>query len=342
MDSNNLDDSVVDYGDSTLNDTENQILSVFDDPPAPAPEPEPEPEPKGDDTVTPETDSEEEELTRNADGALVRKDGTIVAEAGKERREFVQQKREERATRQLAAAREELTQLRSTVEQLQKSNTLAQQYNLQPSELQAGMQIMSEFRNNPVAVAQWALKETLAMGYNLKQIVGEGDASVEMQAIRKMIDERVGPVVDQQRATSQEQEQRQAALRQYNEFMQKHEHADVHEDALASLMQKEPGLSADAAYWRLREFASRMQLDFAQPLGPQLRTKMERQQQPQTQSAPASAPPRQQQVQQPAMAPMPNGASPNTPVQSAQQMFADPSSDWDAIVADSMRAAGMQ
>lgn len=349
-----IDEQVVDYGDPSLNSTEADIMGAFEDDeqtgetPAPSQDGEGQtqetgepPAPEGQDTAS--GGDNEPQGGEGDDGALRRRDGTVVAESGKERREFIEQRKEERATRQLALARQELETLRKQVDDSRVLNDMPKQLGLETNEVQAGLQIMSQFKQDPMAVAKWALQETLSMGYNLSQIVGEGQDSVEMRAIRKMIDDRVGPVVDQQRTTAQEQEARQAAMREYNTFMAQHEHADVHEDALAQLLERDSSLTPSSAYWRLREFATRQGLDFAQPLGPQLREKMQqgRQQQAPAQQAPASAPPSTP-AQQPVTAPMPNGASPLTPQQSAEPTYADPNDDWESIIAASMRSAGMR
>lgn len=361
----NGEDHGFDFGDPAFNDTEQQIMDGVEPPSdepqdtdatPPAQQQTPtEPASAGDDADTDKArqsgegeppaqqqpaQTQQRSDRPNADnkGNLVDGQGNVIAAAGRERRIF---ENNERLVKQNRSLNQELTALRQSNEQVQQLMAQPAQLGLTPQDVQAAYQIMGEFKKNPMSVAQWALKETLAMGYNLQQIVGEGEGSIEMQAIAKMIDNRVGPVVDKQQQTQQNIAAQQAAMREYNTFIQTHEHALVHEDALAQLLERSPGLTPDGAYWRLHSYAQQHGLDFSQPLGPQIAAKQQAaQQQPAPQGQPAT-PPAQQRPVQSSAAPMPNGASPTNQQQSAQPMFADPNTEWDDIIGQSMRDAGM-
>lgn len=345
----------MDFGDPAFNDTEADIMGAFDEPQdtdaealteedieaepaadtAPqdgagagedgADEPSERPEPartNGHDGSRPRAD---------ADGNLLDANGKIIATAGRERRIFEQN---DRLKRHVSHLEQQVQQLQNNAQQIDQIAGMPAQHGLSPQDVNAGMRIMSEFKRDPMAVAKWALQETLALGYNLKQIVGDGAGGIEMQAIAKMIDDRVGPVVQKTQQQTEQERARDVATQQYNAFMAKHDYADVHEDALAAMIKQNDQLTPETAYWQLREYAARHQLDFTQPLGPQ----MQQRQQP----APArhvSQP--QPQPQQRPSAPMPAGVAPAAAPQT-QNPFADPNSDWEDIIADSMRAAGMQ
>lgn len=355
---NGLEDG-IDFGDPTLNDTEAGIMEGFDDgtptddagqaqpdaeaPTEAAPQGDEQPDAGGSAQPAPAEGGQAQpaqqqqpaptgqphgRLQSDKDGNLIDAAGKVVATAGRERRIFEQNDRLKKHSHNLET---QVSQLRAEAEKINQIAGMPAQHGLGASEVEMGMKIMADFKNNPLSVAQWALKETLAMGYNLKNIIGEGEAGIEMQAIARMIDQKVDPVVQQTQQRTQQDTAQQAARQQYDAFMAKHEHAGQHEDALTVMLQKDPSLTPETAYWRLSAYAAQNGYDFSQPLGPQINARR------QQQAAPQPAP----QPVQPTPAPMPQGAAPSA-MASNQQMFASPDAEWDDIIGDSMRNAGMR
>jgi hypothetical protein len=201
-----------------------------------------------------------------------------------------------------------------------------------------GMQIMGNFRKDPLAVAKWALQETLSMGYTLPQITGQPgtQSDINMQAVQKMLDDRLGPLVNDRNAQVQQTREQEGAVRAYSEFLAKHDYAEVHQEVLAKMMRGNPELTAPLAYWQLREWSTRNGYDFREPLEPQVTA---------AQSGQGRQAPRgnnghaQPNNAQPSV-PMPNGGNPNASMRTEPQIAA-PDEDWDRIVQSSLREAGM-
>ena len=94
------------------------------------------------------------------------------------------------------------------------------------------------------------------MGYNLQQITGQPGttADINMQAVQKMLDDRLGPLVQESTAKRETEHANAETIRAYNEFIAKHDYAEVHQDVIAKLMRGNPELTAPLAYWQLREW----------------------------------------------------------------------------------------
>lgn len=269
------------------------------------------------------------------DGNLTDAQGNVVAKAGAERRHY------ERVQAQASY----ITRLEGELKQAKEAGTMTGALNDVPSKLgldmretEMGLQAIASFKKDPVATARWMLQETMRLGYNLNQIVGEdaqgnqSSGSLDLQAVKNMIAEQVGPLVQDRTAQQQQQEAEQAATRDYEAFIAKHDNASVHDDVLANMLQSNASLTPEVAYWQLREYASKNQLDFTKPLRDQVASREQgaQQQQPQGNAAP------QAQSQQP----MPNGGAPMNDAQTSPT-FAEADDAWDSIVKQSLRDAGM-
>lgn len=268
-------------------------------------------------------------------GNLVDGRGNIVAAAGAERRHY---ERAQAAQRTITRLEQELQEAKSQDYMSQALNGAPKELGLDMQETQMGLQAIAAFKKDPVATAQWMLQETMRLGYTLPQIVG-GDAangqvnsgSLDLQAVRSMISEAVQPLVGDREAQQQETQRMQAAQREYDTFLAKHDFADVHEDALAGMLKKDASLTPETAYWRLREFASRNGLDFSKPLREQVQSRA----QSGNNASNGNATPQAQQER----APMPNGGAPTNDMRDGPVM-ADPNDAWDTIVRQSLRDAG--
>jgi hypothetical protein len=287
---------------------------------------QPQAAPKADAADKPRTDDK---------GNLIDKDGNIIAAAGAERRHFEraqqQQKYIDRLERELVDARKQDTYARAL-------NEVPQKLGLSLSEAEIGLQAIASFKKDPVATARWMLQETMRQGYNLQQIVGadaKGQAiggSLDLQAVRSMIAEAMQPLVGDRQAQQRQSEAEQSAQREYDEFVAKHEHATVHEDVLANMLQGDPKLTPQVAYWQLREYAAKNGLDFAQPLRAQVLVRQQGGTGTNGHAQPRPNAPQQQ--------PMPNGSAPTQAMQQGPNM-ANPDDAWDNIVRQSMREAGL-
>lgn len=269
-------------------------------------------------------------------GNLVDAKGNIVATAGAERRYYERVQQQSKHIRNLER---DLEQARAASTMHGVLNDVPQKLGLDARETELGLQVVASFKKDPVATARWALQETMRMGYNLAQIVGADaqgqplSGSMDLSAVKAMINEAVAPLVGDRQASAREQQIAADAERDYQAFIAKHENANVHEDTLAAMLANDTALTPETAYWQLVAYAARNQLDFTRPLREQVLARQQGSAQPQHQhgnAQPSSA-------QQPM--PMPNGSSMAPNVQQENGLAA-PDESWDNIVQQSLREAG--
>lgn len=253
-------------------------------------------------------------------GNIVDERGQIIAPAGKARRVYEDNQRLTRQTAQLQQERDHFEmQARGNV----LLNGIPAQYGLTQQDVAQALDFAGRMkRGDAVGVARDLIAMISAQGHNVSELLGDtvGD-SIDMRAVRHMLDERLGPIQQAREQSTQEQRQREEGQRNYDRFVSDNEFADVHGDAIVNLM-KSQGISVQNAYNRLRQFAADNQFDFSEPLGPQIAA-------------------RQQQAQRPVQTqrPMPGtGAQTRSMngVNAAAPRYADPDEDWGSIIKRAM------
>jgi hypothetical protein len=192
---------------------------------------------------------------------LVDRDGNVIASGGKERRFYETAQKERSRAEGLA---NEVTSLKQQMEAINSAGTLGTQYNLSPEELTTGAQLISSYKNNPVETMQYMLTQAQASGHNVDGIGGGG--SMDMQAVKQMLDTALQPLLSEHTERADTQEANDRALGIYNGFMTQHPDAAVHENSLARLLQEDPNLSPEAAYFKLQNFYLQRSLDWTKPL----------------------------------------------------------------------------
>lgn len=201
-------------------------------------------------------------------GNLVAPDGTVVARSGAERRHYERARNMEAHVRnveaELARVNEQLAESRASFQQFQSSG-------LTPEQATNGIQWVARFHKDPVETVKQLLTGLESQGINVRQQLFPDGGAVDMAAIQQMLDQRLAPLTQATQQRAAEQQAVVAARRAYDEFVARHEHANVHEDQIAAIMQK-TGSDAPSAYWRLNAWAARNGLDFSKPLGPQMQT----------------------------------------------------------------------
>lgn len=233
-----------------------------------------------------------------ADGATVEKDGSLkftdgrVIKAGSERRlyEKAQGLETEVGTlkEQIQAANtvllrvqnevgpaydRKIAELQGQVTAYQQAATLPNELKLSPDEAAYGMKVIAAYKANPVQTLQFLLAEAKAQGHNIEGI----GSSVDAAAITRMLDQRLAPLT----ADRQQQERDQViwddAGVQANAFFSQHPDAKVHEEHISALMNEDPNLSAESAYYQLFIAVKDRGLDWSKPLRAQLATPSETQ-----------------------------------------------------------------
>ena len=153
--------------------------------------------------------------------------------------------------------------------QAQEIAGIPQRLGINQQDFNEGMTIMSKWRSDPVWVAREVVARAMSLGHKVTDILGkEVGESVDTRALSMMVDRATAPLTRQQQEAAAATERTTAAERAMNEFLSTHEHAEIHGDAIAHLMGR--GATAERAYFDLQRFAYQNNLDFTQPLGPQI------------------------------------------------------------------------
>lgn len=358
--SNDNDEVEFDFGDPELNDPNYGAETGDNDqastPADSAPQDPPAAEPQAtDDNSTPTgadgaegqgagTDAQQQQpaqdqRTKTDDkGNLVDDKGNIVAAAGADRRHYERAQQQSRVITQLET---DLKKARDASSMVGVLNDVPSKLGLDARETELGLQFMSSFKRDPIATMRWGLQETMKMGYNLPQIVGEqqagnlppGSGSLDLQAVKAMLSDAVKPLVEDRNAQQQQTQAERDAQVAYDTFLAKHESADVHQGVIANMLRNDETLTPEVAYWQLHSYAHQNGLDFNKPLREQMQSRQ--------QGAPASngnAQPRPAQSSQSQVPPMPNGSAP-VGMQDEPDIV-NPDMSWDEILRDSMVKAG--
>lgn len=253
----------------------------------------------------------------NARGDIVDANGKLIAQSGFAARMYSTNKR---LKAQLDDRTRQLDEISGAVSQLRGISQQINSYGLANQEVSQALDMASRMKKGDVlGVAKDVLAMIAAQGYNVTDLLGSevGD-SLELRAVKQMLDERLAPLTREEEARRQQEAHVAAATQAYNKFVSENEFADVHADDIVQVMQRDQ-LTPQQAYNKLYAFAARNNLDFSQPLGPQLRERQAQQRQPQQ-------PQRTQQKPMPSgAATRGNGAVPTMPLASADD-------DWATII----------
>jgi hypothetical protein len=257
---------------------------------------------------------------QDKNGNLYNAQGQLLARAGSERRLF------ERSQRQGSMLEEQ----RSAIERLSQENQQYKQAMEAPArlginaeDLQIGYPIIADFKRDPVAATRKMLEMVLGMGHNLNEVIGgDGGQSLDMKAVSRMLEDRLAPLNDIRNARDQQQkveQERRATEAAITRFVDEHEHSSLHLEAIDSLIGKNPGMTPERAYFEIRAFAQKHNLDFSKPLGPQIAGVQNQRQQPQRRQSPRNIP-------------LPNGRSRPAVRNMDQGNSASATDTWDSII----------
>lgn len=223
-------------------------------------------------------------LFADKDGNIVTRDGRVMAAKGEPARHWSnlskQAAQATTAERRAEALDRQIQSQKGLIEAAKELNDLPNRMGISREDYNTGVQLIAQWNRDPLTVARDIVQRTLARGFNASDILGKnaGDA-LEMGAIRRLIDEAVGPQRQREQVEQLTQRQRVQAQEAYDGFMSKYPDSAPHADAIAALMNNQK-LSAAEAYHEVRYFAAQNGLDFSQPLGPQVAARQARAQQP--------------------------------------------------------------
>lgn len=238
----------------------------------------------------------------DAAGNIVAQDGRIIAKAGSERRLW---ERAENSTRALEHSQRHIQTLEKDVGDWKREavsrqylNGLPQQLGIDHEDVNMGLKIIANFRKDPANTVKYILTEYAAMGHNVNDLLGK-EGTLDMSAVKRMIDGAISPLAQERQVQTREQQANVAAEQQYNAFVSKYPAALTHDNDLAKLMDRDPNLTAETAFFMLKSWASEHGYDFNQPLGPQHAAKTQGANQGQQPSSSTSNQPNSNQQNQP-------------------------------------------
>ena len=254
--------------------------------------------------------------------------GRTVARGGIERKVYEDGQRASRENNQLK------TQLAGATRQLASINQVTQEavrLNVAPQDQVAAIRVMSDFMRDPVKTLEYLVAEVKAKGYQIPFLEQGVSPGMDVSAIGRMIDNKMQPFTQREQAERHQQEQRAAAERDLNGFLEDNQEANSNLDVLAEMLNAQPGLPLQSAYTKLIRWAHENGLDWTQPLKPQIAARRQQ--------------PSQQQTQQPGpQRPMPGrGVNPSTaaPVGNGAVQQHSENSSWSDIVRSAMQEHGV-
>ena len=186
--------------------------------------------------------------------------GNVVASGGKERR-FYETAQRERHRADTAERR--TVSLQGELDAINKAGTVGTQYGLSPEEVSTGAQIVAAWKKDPIGTVKYMLTQAQASGHNTDEISSGG---ADMSAMKQMLDTALQPLIGEHQARVDTQEANSTAQGIFNEFTAKYPDGAPHHGSLARLIQNEPTLSPEAAYFKLRNFYLEKGLDWTKSL----------------------------------------------------------------------------
>ena len=250
------------------------------------------------------------------------KAGNIVAEGGRERRfyEAAQIARQERD-----AIQQKLATVEAKVQAYEQANSIGTQLQLTPEETITGMKIMAAYKANPAETIKYLLTEAQSQGHNVQDVLGNGfDASV----VKNMVNEALKPILQDREEKQKYRDVEERAVSEYNAFTQRYPDVKVHESSIARLLESDPQLTPDAAYYKLRSFYLEKGLDWTKSLET-IASDMEKSKTTQGSSDTRSPG-------------LPGKGTNSGTATTAKTAFADVDTSTDDIVKSAMREAGIQ
>ena len=192
---------------------------------------------------------------------LVDGQGNVIATGGKERRFYETAQREKQRAEGLTR---DVETLQAQLEAINNAGSVGSQYDLSPEEVTTGAQIIAAYKNNPVETIEYMLTQAQASGHNVDAIGQNGN--MNLNAVKQMVDSAIQPLVAEQYEREENEAADIRAQEIYDNFNSQYPDSAVHEDSLARLLDQEPNLSPEAAYFKLRSYYMERNLDWTKSL----------------------------------------------------------------------------
>lgn len=150
---------------------------------------------------------------------------------------------------------------------MQASNE-AKEYNLQPHERNYAYRMYAAFKKDGIATVKHLITELKKNGKNI-DFGQEGGTSIDMNAIRGMIDEATRPMRGDFEQREQQQRARVEAAEQLTDFLASNPDAQIHSGVINGILQRYPNESLETAWLKVQNYALKNGLDITQPFDQQ-------------------------------------------------------------------------
>lgn len=164
---------------------------------------------------------------------------------------------------------QQLQQAKQATESYKELQTSLQNYGLAPQEAQIGFQLASSWKSDPAGTINRLLTYAAQKGIKVE---GAPAPQVTREMLSGLIEEKLAPVLQQHKQQEERQQIEREALSQQTAFFTEYPDAAVHEQAIATIMQKY-NFTPQRAYVELYKYATSQGLDWNSPLAPQLQAK---------------------------------------------------------------------
>lgn len=287
-----------------------------------------------------QTQQTQQEIRRRHDGLIERQNpdnpntrdlvdprtGQTVARGGVERRIFEQGQLHQREN---VALRQQLQRAEEFVRGVGEVTQTGHRLNLDARTQVIALETMADFIRDPVKTLELLVAEVKSRGLPIPFLEQGVSPGIDMNAIQRMIDNKMAPITQQTQQRQQQEQQQQRDRAQVDAFFRDFPDAEVNVDIIAGMMRNEPGLSMNRAYGLMVQWAHQNGLDYTQPLKPQIDARNQQNSQPNNQ------PPTQRNERPLPGATRTASTSGARPMNEARQF--DENSSWRDIISDSMR-----
>jgi hypothetical protein len=206
--------------------------------------------------------------------------GRIVAQGGIERRVFEESQRINRENNTL---KQRVQGLENAVRASTDVVKEAARLNVSPQDQLIAVRIMSDFMRDPVRALEGLVAEVRSKGYQLPFLQQGISPGMDMDAISRLIDNRLQPITGRYQQEQQLEQHRQQATRDLDSFIGENPEAQQNLDVLTEMLQAQPGLPLGSAYTKMVRWAHENGLDWTQPLKQQIAQMRQQQSTPQQQ-----------------------------------------------------------
>jgi hypothetical protein len=210
----------------------------------------------------------------------------------------------QRHARENTALNQRVQQLQGFVNSVNEVTREAARLNIKPEDQMVAMRVMADFLRDPVRTLQYLVEEVKAKGYPIPFLAEGVSPGMDMNAIARMIDQKMAPITQQHQQSEQQQQLRTRAEQELNGFLGDNPDAEQNLDVLGEMLQAQPGLTIHSAYTKMIRWSHEQGLDWTQPLKAQIAARQQQGQQP-----------THQQTQQTNQRPLPGSRSVGTTAQ---------------------------